>query len=252
VAVREVLAIIPARGGSKSIPKKNLALVAGKALIAWSIQSAHMSRFVHRVVVSTDDAEIKKTALFYGAEVIDRPAELATDEALTDPVMIHVLRDLRRREDYRPNFTVLLQPTSPVRPVGLIDECIMTLVERGASSLFTGFYGPHFIWYRAQGWPSDPLKRPGFMRPMNFPLHSRKRRQDMRFEERPFFENGCVYVTDAEKLIETENRVCPPTEAFEMAISQSLDIDTEEQLREAETVLFPGYNSPESAAVTHG
>jgi N-acylneuraminate cytidylyltransferase len=250
--MRQVLAIIPARGGSKGLPKKNIQPLGGKPLIAWSIQSAHMAQYVNRVIVSTDDSEIAKIASFYGAEVITRPAELATDEALTDPVMIHTVRELRRRNDYRPDFVVLLQPTSPVRPVELIDDCIMTLIERGAASLFTGFCGPHFIWYRAQGWKGDPLKRAGFMRPMNFQLHARGRRQNMRFEETPFFENGCVYVTVTEKLLETKNRVCPPTEGYEMPISQSVDIDTEEQLREAENLIFPGYKSPEGEAVRHG
>lgn len=235
--MREVLAIIPARGGSKTIPRKNLAPLAGKPLIAWSIDAAHMAQFVRRIVVSTDDPDIKRVALHYGAEVIDRPAALATDQALTDPVMLHVLGELRRREEYHPELTVLLQPTSPIRPVGLIDGCIQRLIrETLACSLFTGFYGPHFVWSRA-AWAKDRFKPEGYMAPINFVHDQRKRRQDMADRDVPFFENGTVYVTRTKNLIETGNRVCPPTEGYEMPISESVDIDTESQLMEAESIL---------------
>lgn len=237
----KALAIIPARGGSKTVPRKNLRSLAGKPLIAWSIDAAHMAQRIDRVVVSTDDPEIKKTAILYGAEVIDRPAELATDESLTDPVMIHALKVLGAK-GYKPDYTVLLQPTSPIRPVGLIDDCIMRLVfAADASSLFTGFYGPHFVWYRAKGWAGDPLKRQGYMRPMNFSIDSRKRRQDMSAQDVPFFENGSVYVTRTEELISTGCRVCEPVEAYEMPITFSLDINTQEEFDEAENILAPNY-----------
>jgi CMP-N-acetylneuraminic acid synthetase len=128
-----ILAVIPARGGSKGVPRKNIRPLLGKPLLAWSIEAANQARLVDAVVVSTEDPEIARVAREYGAEVIDRPAELASDEADTLPVLQHVL-------ECRPAETlVLLQPTSPVREPGLIDRCIEQFQKANADSLATGF-----------------------------------------------------------------------------------------------------------------
>jgi len=232
-----VLAIIPARGGSKRIPKKNLRLLLGRPLIAWSIEAAKMSQQVDRVVLSTEDEEIARVGKMYGAKVIMRPEELSADDAPTDPVMIHALNEIGK-DGYAPKLLVLLQPTSPIRPANLIDDCIQRLRFSGANSLFTGFYGPHFAWTRAPGWVDDPLKRKGMMQPFNFGSRdARKRRQDMDESEIPFLENGSVFVTDTKAFIKTSSRVCPPTEAFEMPMSYSIDIDEIEHFWEAERIL---------------
>src|SRR5690349_19074776 len=103
------LCIIPARGGSKSVPKKNLAVVAGKPLIAWTIEQALGSRALDRVIVSTDSEEIAEVARAFGAEVpFLRPAELATDTAPTEPTLIHAVNYLAHTQDYRPAAVMLL------------------------------------------------------------------------------------------------------------------------------------------------
>jgi N-acylneuraminate cytidylyltransferase len=126
----EVLALIPARGGSKSIPRKNLLPVAGKPLIAYSIEQARSSRFVVRTVVSTDDAEIAAMARRYGAEVpFMRPAEYAQDMSPDIDVFRHALQWLAEHEGYRPELVVHLRPTGPVRRVEVIDRAIGLMLE---------------------------------------------------------------------------------------------------------------------------
>src|SRR3989338_5502179 len=116
-----VLAIIPARGGSKGVPRKNLRIVAGKPLLAHSIEQALQSQKITKVVVTTDDAEIKQVAVKYGAEVIDRPTELANDTAPMLPVLKHAIEEMRGR-GFNPGIVVLLQPTNPLREVSFIDR----------------------------------------------------------------------------------------------------------------------------------
>jgi N-acylneuraminate cytidylyltransferase len=127
------LGIIPARGGSKAILRKNIKLIAGKPLIAWTIESALRSKLIDRFVVSTEDREIAEIARKYGAEVLERPQALATDTATTLSVVQHVLSLIPA------DAVVILQPTSPLRGPGLIDACIKKFLKTGADNLATGF-----------------------------------------------------------------------------------------------------------------
>ena len=124
----EILALVPARGGSKSIPRKNLKRLAGHPLLAFSVAAARASRHVSRVILSTDDDEIRAFGRAYGAETpFLRPAELARDDTPDLPVFEHALRFLEREEGYRPDLVVHLRPTSPLRPRGLVEEAIQVL-----------------------------------------------------------------------------------------------------------------------------
>ncbi|MCK5607140.1 acylneuraminate cytidylyltransferase [Candidatus Pacearchaeota archaeon] len=129
-----ILGIIPARGGSKGIPRKNIKTMCGKPLIAWSIEAASKSKLLDDFVVSTDDCEIADISRQYGAKVIGRPAELATDEATTVSVLQHVVNVLN------PDIVVVLQPTSPIRDDDLIDKCISKFLETKPDNLATGYY----------------------------------------------------------------------------------------------------------------
>lgn len=122
------LAVIPARGGSKSIPLKNIRPLNGIPLLAFTIQAAKRSAYLDRCVVSTDHAEIARVAREYGAEVIERPADLATDQAPTEWALLHALEVLVR-DGYRPEFVVTLEPTSPLRSTELIDRCIAEAIR---------------------------------------------------------------------------------------------------------------------------
>lgn len=128
-----IIGLIPARGGSKGVPGKNIKMIYGKPLIVWSIERALESKLLDHVVVSTDSDEIAKIARDAGAEVLMRPAELATDTASTLDVMIHALKK------YPADILVLLQPTSPCRKHNLIDECIEEFKSGDYDSLATGW-----------------------------------------------------------------------------------------------------------------
>lgn len=128
-----ILGLIPARGGSKGVPKKNIKIINGKPLIVWTIESAKKSKRIDKVVVSTDSDEIAAIASECGAEVLKRPDELATDTSSTQDVMVHALRN------YIADTLVLLQPTSPYRSEGLIDKCITEFEDNEYDSLATGF-----------------------------------------------------------------------------------------------------------------
>lgn len=135
-----ILGVIPARGGSKGIKKKNIRPIAGKPLLAWTIEAALEAKLLDRIVVSTEDAEIANVAREWGAEVIDRPEELATDTATT----LSVLQDLVRK--IPADTVVLLQCTSPVRTPGLIDRCIGKYCKSGADAVATGYMCNLFEW----------------------------------------------------------------------------------------------------------
>src|SRR5687768_7038153 len=131
VETSEVLAIIPARGGSKSIPGKNIKPLAGYPLIAYSITAGLQAKTVTRVIVSTDDEEIAAIARYWGAEVpFLRPAALAQDDTPDLPVFQHALRILEKEEGYKPGIIVQLRPTSPFRKLSHIEDAVQLLAQR--------------------------------------------------------------------------------------------------------------------------
>ncbi len=147
----EVLAIIPARGGSKGLPRKNIRSLAGHPLIAYSIAAGLQAGLVTRTIVSTDDEEIAAVARKYGAETpFLRPAEFAQDNTLDLPVFQHALTWLTEHEDYQPEVVVQLRPTSPVRPPSLVDDAVRMLLANPAASSVRGLVpsgqNPHKMW----------------------------------------------------------------------------------------------------------
>lgn len=140
----DVLAVIPARGGSKGIPRKNIRLLGGKPLIAHSIEQAKAAKLVERVIVSTDDEEIAGVANQWGAETpFRRPRELAEDSTPDLPVYQHLLNWLEQREHALPKIVVVLRPTCPIRPFDLIDRAIRKLNETSCDSVRTGYHVGH-------------------------------------------------------------------------------------------------------------
>lgn len=123
-----VLAVIPARGGSKSIPLKNIYPLCGRPLLVYTIEAARASRYIRRCIVSTDHPEIAKVAADHGAEVVLRPPELATDAAPTEWALIHAIETLDEK-GFKVDFVVTLEPTSPLRTTRLIDLCIGKAIE---------------------------------------------------------------------------------------------------------------------------
>ncbi len=171
----EILALIPARGGSKSIPRKNIKPLAGYPLLAYSITAAMQSRLVTRTVVSTDDDEIACTAQSYGAEApFLRPAEFARDDTTDLPVFIHALHWLREKENYQPDIVVQLRPTSPLRPPGCVDQALQILIEHPEADSVRGVIpsgqNPYKMWrVDDQGHMTPLLSVPGLEEPYNAP-----------------------------------------------------------------------------------
>lgn len=172
----EVLAIIPARGGSKGIPRKNIREFAGYPLIAYSIQAALNSRLVTRVIVSTDDEEIALVARQFGAEVpFMRPSDISQDMTLDLPVFQHVLDELAKTEGYQPDIVVQLRPTSPIRPDGLVDEAVQILFDHPEVDSVRGIVpsgqNPHKMWKidPKSGMMQGLLEVAGIKEPYNAP-----------------------------------------------------------------------------------
>lgn len=179
VETPEVLAIIPARGGSKGIPQKNIRTFAGHPLIAYSILAARQAETVTRVIVSTDSPEIAAVAREYGAEVpFMRPDELAQDNTLDLPVFQHALAWLIANEAYSPDVVVHLRPTSPVRPPGLVDEAVRMLLDSPEADSVRGVVpagqNPHKMWRidMETGQMRSLLDVPGVPEPYNAPRQS--------------------------------------------------------------------------------
>ncbi|HSL45220.1 MAG TPA: acylneuraminate cytidylyltransferase [Anaerolineales bacterium] len=172
----EILALIPARGGSKGIPRKNIRLFAGYPLIAWSIAAAKQADCVTRVIVSTDDGEIAAAAREHGAETpFLRPAEFAQDNTTDLPVFEHALQWLEENEGYQPEIVIQLRPTSPVRPKDCVDSAVKILMEHPDADCVRGVVpagqNPHKMWrFVGEGQPMQPLlKVEGIAEPYNAP-----------------------------------------------------------------------------------
>jgi CMP-N-acetylneuraminic acid synthetase len=132
----KIISIIPARGGSKGLPKKNILELAGKPLIAWTIESSLKSKYISKTIVSSDCDEILNISSKYGSEILKRPDELARDTTPTEPVVEHILQNIKDLGNY--SYLVLLQPTSPLRDEKDIDEAISKLIqEKDATALIS-------------------------------------------------------------------------------------------------------------------
>jgi CMP-N-acetylneuraminic acid synthetase len=171
---QETLVIIPARGGSKSIPRKNIKDFAGYPLIAYSIAAGLAADSITRVIVSTDDEEIAEVARNYGAEVpFLRPEEFSRDDTPDLPVFQHALEWLQSKEEYRPKIVVQLRPTSPLRRKELIDQAVQRLLERPeADSIRTiciPFQNPYKMWRISTDGFMKPLISTNLPEPYNLP-----------------------------------------------------------------------------------
>jgi CMP-N-acetylneuraminic acid synthetase len=173
-----VLAIVPARGGSKGLPRKNILPLGGHPLIAWSIAAGRQAHAVHRVVCSTDDPEIAEVATRYGAEVpFLRPATLAQDDTLDLPVFQHALEWLEREQRWRADVVVQLRPTSPLRFPGQVDAALQLLLDTpeasGVRSVIPAPANPFKMWLLPEPgqepWMQPLLSVPGIEEPYNMP-----------------------------------------------------------------------------------
>lgn len=211
------MAIIPARGGSKRVPAKNLLELAGLPLLAHTIRHALAADGVGTVYVSTEDAEIAAVVRQEGAVVVERPAELAGDTVGSEPVLEHVLDAHRSEHGEDPQLVVFLQATSPIRKPGDIDAAIEALVSAGADSLFSACHEPTHVW-RKHG---DDLES------LTYSWEDRRREQEMRELYR---ENGSIYVFRPALLRATGNRLGGRMVVFPMDYWSSFQLDQPEHL----------------------
>jgi N-acylneuraminate cytidylyltransferase/CMP-N,N'-diacetyllegionaminic acid synthase len=210
-----VVAIIPARGGSKEIPNKNIINLVGKPLITYTIKAAKKAKHVDRVIVSTDSYEIAEIAKKYGAEVpFIRPPELAMDETPTLLVLQHAVQFLERKRD-KVDVVVLLQPTSPLRSEIRIDEAVEKLLKTGADSVVTVCKVKHhpFWSFVAKGDRLYPFSEKGI---------TVSKRQDL---PEIYAVNGAVYAVRRNVLFEQNSVFGRDTRAVVMPNEESVDID---------------------------
>lgn len=224
-----VVALITARSGSKSIPRKNVIPVGGKPLIAWTIAAALGSRNVSRVLVSTDDPEIAEVSRTHGAEVpFLRPAELAQDDSTSFDVAAHALRWLAEHDHAEPDYLLLLQPTSPLRAAEDIDGAIDLARERNADAVLAVCEAsPHPYLARSvdeRGVLSDFIhlaKKPS-------------RRQEY---PAAYMLNAAIYLNRPASLLASRSFQPPGALAYIMPQERSLDIDSPWELRIADLIL---------------
>lgn len=221
---KKVLAVIPARGGSKGVSRKNIRVLAGKPLIAWTIETGKQSKYIDRLIVSSEDAEIIGVARQYGADVpFIRPKQLAEDESSGMDPLFHALKEL---PDY--DYVVLLQPTSPLRTTEDIDSCIEQLLNPetpACVSVTESDKSPYWMY---------TINEDGLMKPFVTEGKIANRRQDLQ----PVYAlNGAVYAADIQWLIHSKSFVAEETFAFIMPKKRSYDIDTEDDFSLCEWVM---------------
>lgn len=210
-----VLAVIPARGGSKGLPLKNIAPLSGRPLISYSIQAARGCRQVDRCVVSTDHPAIKKVALENQAEVVDRPAEISGDKASSESSVLHVLKELKTA-GYVPDIIALLQPTSPLRTAAHLDESLTLFKSSQATSLLSVCHAEHT--------PFKMLKKSGeWLEPLFAGELLHKSRLEL---PETFRQNGAIYLIRTADFIKHQTFFVRPCAAYVMPIEASIDVDT--------------------------
>lgn len=213
----EVVGVIPARGGSKGVPGKNLRRVGGVPLVARAIVAARASVYVDRVVVSTDDSEIAAVAEEWGAEVVARPAALAGDTASSESALLHAL-DTLEAQGVETRVLVFLQATSPFIDPRDIDRAIALVQERTFDAVFSAIETFGFVWGVDAGGAAQGINHDAGMRP---------RRQD---REPHYLETGAIYVVEVHGFRAARHRFFGRVGVVEVAERAAIEIDTEEQL----------------------
>ncbi len=211
---KSILAVIPARGGSKGVPRKNIKEIAGKPLVAWTITEAKKSKYIDKLILSSEDIEIIEVAKKYGCEVpFVRPKELATDHTSGIEPVLHALNELEGFD-----IVILLQPTSPLRTVTDIDNCIEKLIAEKANaciSVVEADKSPYWMY---------SLSESGKMLPILGDDKLYTRRQDI---PSVYVLNGAVYAANVQWLKAQKRFLTSETISYIMPKSRSYDIDTE-------------------------
>ncbi|MBP2029961.1 CMP-N-acetylneuraminic acid synthetase [Methanohalophilus levihalophilus] len=221
----KIIAIIPARGGSKGLPGKNIRQLAGMPLIYYSIKAALDSKYIDAVFVSTDSEPIANTSERCGANIIKRPAELAKDDSPTIDTIFHAIEFLKH--DYNPSVVVLLQPTSPLRDTHDIDRAIELFVANDYSSVFSMCEVEHSPYW-------DFKFDNAHLKPLLGDEYLKKRRQDL---PKVYRQNGAIYISTVLDLYKNNDFYSGNVVPFIMPVDKSVDIDNEIDFKLAELLI---------------
>lgn len=224
---KSILALILARGGSKRLPGKNVKLLCGKPMVAWTIKAAKQSKYVDRVIVSTDSDEIAKVAKKYGADVpFIRPDELASDNATSTDAVLHTLDWLKEHEKKSYDYLLLLQPTSPLRTERHIDEAVRQMVETPKLEGLNSFY----LWDKKPDWMYAE-DAGGFLRKCLDVQSSFKNTIEF------LVPNGAIYLVRTDVFLEQKTSYPKRLGAYIMTRNESIDVDTMEDFELANLLL---------------
>jgi len=222
----EILSIIPVRGGSKGIPGKNIKPLCGKPLVSYTIEASLSSKYITRTIASTEDEKIKNVCLEHGAEVIDRPIELAQDTTKTIPVMLQVVGELEK-QGYVPDVTVLLQATCPLRTNVDIDKAFELFFSNDCDSVFSVMNAgcSHALWRKEHTGGYTGL----------YDYRTRPRRQDTNEHYQLYRENGAIYIIKTDVMKKLKDFIGEKPEVFVMP--PCIDIDEASDFERVATIL---------------
>ena len=220
----KIISVIPVRGGSKGIPRKNLVKICGKTMLEYSINASQKSKLVNRTIVCTEDKKIARVAKKLKSEIIMRPKNLATDEMLAEPSIELVLNELKEKENFIPDLIVFLQNTSPLRNAKDIDGGIK-MIKKGFDSVISGFSIHTYLW----------TQNKKTIRPLNYDFTKRRSRQTDRFEI--LQENGAMFISTYKAFIQSKRRISGKIGFYKMPLERSYNIDTLEDLKDLRSFL---------------
>jgi N-acylneuraminate cytidylyltransferase len=221
----KTIAIIPARGGSKGIPDKNIRPLSGKPLIAHIIRSSLASNLINRTIVSTDDSRISNIAENHGAETITRPVEMSRDDSPSELALLHVLDHLKETENYLPDLLVFLQCTSPFTLPEDIDGTIQALLDNNADTALSVIPFHYFLWKKTHDGNSIGVN------------HDKKIRQMRQDREAQYLESGSVYVMRVDGFKKNKHRFFGKTVMHEIPSERCFEIDEPVDFRIAEILM---------------
>lgn len=218
-----VIAVVPARGGSKGVPKKNIKLLNGKPLIAYTIEQALNTKGIDRVIVSTDCKDIAKISQAYGANVIIRPDDISGDFSSSEEALIHAVNHLKL-DGIKPSIVVFLQCTSPIRADNDIEDTLELVLSGAFSSSLSAVANHKFLWRKAED---------GSCYPVNYEPSNRKMRQSIS----EYQENGSIYVMKTKDLLNSKCRLNGNVGIHLMDEKSGYEIDTMVDFKVIETLM---------------
>jgi CMP-N-acetylneuraminic acid synthetase len=223
----KVLSIIPARGGSKGLPRKNILDLAGKPLIAWTIEASLKSKYITDTIVSSDDDVILSISKSYGADTLKRPDELATDSSSSESLIFHILKEQEMQNKIY-DYVILLQPTSPLRDTEDIDNAFKFLVEQNVTALIS------IAKYDNKVLKTFVDNDKGFIEGIRNNIYPFQRRQDL---PSVYMSNGAIYIIKVDEFMQNKSFWTDKTVKYVMDDIKSIDIDSVEDLIKCEKII---------------